>query len=52
MRRDIWDDPYVDEERRQPTVGGFVMTIIVMAMLVVLAGVVLGSCGVPWWALN
>lgn len=53
MRRDIWVDQTVDQdERPQPTAAGFALTLLVMALLVVLAGAVLASCGVPWWMLD
>jgi len=53
MRRDVWDDQTLDQsERQQPTAAGFALTILVMGMLIVLAGAVLASCGVPWWMLD
>jgi hypothetical protein len=52
MRRDIWLEPSDLDERPQPTGAGFGLTIIVMILVVLVAGVVLGSCGVPWWMLD
>lgn len=53
MRRDIWLEPEDgQDERSQPTFAGFLLTILVMGMLIVLAGAVLASCGVPWWMLD
>lgn len=53
MRRDVWDDQTLDQsERQQPTAAGFVLTILVMGLVVVLAGAVLGSCGIPWYMLD
>ncbi len=52
MRRDIWDDPHLEQERPQPTFAGFVLTVIALALVVLLAGAVLGSCGIPWYALD
>lgn len=52
MRRDIWLEPSDLEERPQPTTAGFLLTVIVMGLLVVLAGAALASCGVPWYVLD
>jgi len=53
MRRDVWDDQTLDQsERSQPTFAGFLLTILVMGLVVVLAGAVLGSCGIPWYMLD
>lgn len=52
MRRDIWLDERDLDERPQPTAAGFALTVIVMALLMLVAGVVLGSCGINWEALG
>lgn len=48
MRRDVWLD---ENDQRQPTATGFVLTIIVVALVVLLTGVALGLCGIPLHAL-
>ena len=52
MRRDIWLDESDLDERHQPTAAGFALTILVMVLVFLLAGVVLGSCGIPWYMLD
>jgi hypothetical protein len=36
----------------QPTFAGFVLTVIFMVLVVLLAGAVLASCGIPWHLLD
>lgn len=51
MRRDIWADPHVRDERPQPTVGGFVLTIMVLWAVAAVVVIGLASCGVNLAAL-
>ncbi len=51
-RRDIWDDPHLEQKRPQPTASGFMLAIAVMILVVLLAGTALASCGIPWATLD
>lgn len=52
MRRDIWDDPYLESEQPEPTFRGFLLAAVGVAVGAMFFAALLASCGMNWALLD